>query len=201
MTRPHIGLDDTKLIKVTRQMRRQMARGGCPALVWLLTGAVLLSIAARSGGAVQSAPPHAEDACVRQRDDALAAAGGATGAETRSLVRRIGKRVCALPVPPTQGGAGAARWGSEAAREPAGSVPLARGAQRRSAAGDAELRVEHSGAELRHPERPRVPPGRGIARGPSAPPGEPASTCASKVFPWVARQRAGRCKRGSRRGA
>ncbi len=66
-----------------------MARGGCPALVWLLTGAVLLSIAARSGGAVQPAPPHAEDACVRQRDDALAAAGGATGAETRSLVRRI----------------------------------------------------------------------------------------------------------------
>jgi hypothetical protein len=66
-----------------------MAGGGCPALVWLLTGAVLLSIVARSSGAVQAAPPHAEDACVRQRDDALAAAGGATGADTRSLVRRI----------------------------------------------------------------------------------------------------------------
>ena len=66
-----------------------MARGASSVLVSLLTGAVLLSIAARSGGAVQAAPPHAEDACVRQRDDALAAAGGATGAETRSLVRRI----------------------------------------------------------------------------------------------------------------
>ena len=41
--------------QLTRQMRRPMARGGCPALVWLLTGAVLLSIAARSGGAVQPA--------------------------------------------------------------------------------------------------------------------------------------------------
>jgi hypothetical protein len=50
---------------------------------------VLLSIAAQSGGAVKAAPPRAEEACARQRDDALAVAGGAIGAETRSLVRRI----------------------------------------------------------------------------------------------------------------
>ena len=51
--------------------------------------AVLPCGAARSGGAVTAAAPRAEAACARQRDEALAVAGGATGAETRSLVRRI----------------------------------------------------------------------------------------------------------------
>src|SRR3982751_985587 len=55
----------------------------------LLTGAVLLSIVIQSAGVVQAAPPHAEDACARQRDDALAVTGGANAEETRSLARRI----------------------------------------------------------------------------------------------------------------
>src|SRR4051812_46138057 len=55
----------------------------------LLTGAVLLSLAAQLSGAVQAAPRHAEGACAQQRDDALAVTGGATDGETRSLVRRI----------------------------------------------------------------------------------------------------------------
>jgi len=66
-----------------------MARSASSAFCSLLTGAVLLSIAAQSGGAVKAAPRRAEDACTRQRDDALAVAGGANDAETRSLVRRI----------------------------------------------------------------------------------------------------------------
>ena len=66
-----------------------MARAASPALVSLLAGAVLVSIVAQSGGAVKAAAPRADEACARQRDDALAVAGGAIGAETRSLVRRI----------------------------------------------------------------------------------------------------------------
>jgi hypothetical protein len=66
-----------------------MVRIASSGLRSLLTGAVLLSIAAQSGGDVKAAPPRAAEACARQRDDALAGAGGAIGAETRSLVRRI----------------------------------------------------------------------------------------------------------------
>jgi hypothetical protein len=67
-----------------------MARGESSVLVWLLTGAVLLSVAAQSGAAVKAPPQRAEDVCARQRDDAIAVMSDANrDAETRSLARRI----------------------------------------------------------------------------------------------------------------
>lgn len=55
--------------------------------------AALLTAAAPSGCAVKAAASRAEDACARQRDDAIAATGEPNDGETRSVRRRVDNAV------------------------------------------------------------------------------------------------------------
>jgi hypothetical protein len=172
-----------------------MAPCAFSVLVSLLTGAVLLSVAAQCGGA-GTAAARAEDACVGQRDDALAAAGGATGAETRSLVRRI-QNAFALFRFHRPKAAQAQLDG--AVRQLASRPDLFRSRAEPSAKALQAMRscVSSTRAPSLATLNVRVFRLDGGSLDAMAP---GASSCASKVFPWVARQRAVRCERGSRRG-
>jgi hypothetical protein len=59
----------------------------------LLVAATLVTVAAPSGCAVKAAANRAEEACARQRDDAIEATSDANDGETRSLRRRIDNAV------------------------------------------------------------------------------------------------------------